>query len=63
MSDLPEIMTASEVATMLRLSPKAGYQTIYKWAREGKITAFKVGDLWRFRRESVMRFLEAGRVR
>ena len=36
-------------------------RTIYMWAQQGKIPAFKVGSVWRFRRSDVDRWLEANR--
>jgi len=38
------IMTAKEVADYLHLHPL----TVHKYAREGKIPAFKIGTDWRF---------------
>lgn len=63
MNELPEIMTSHEVAAYLRLSPKNGWQSVQSWAREKKIDAVKIGDLWRFPKESVLRFVEKGRRR
>jgi excisionase family DNA binding protein len=47
MSDqLDEILTIDEVAIFL----KAGKRTVYRLASSGKIPAFKLGGMWRFRR-------------
>lgn len=40
----PKLLTAAEVAEILRLSDT----TIYEYARQGKIPGFKVGGTWRF---------------
>ena len=47
MSDQPdEILTIDEVAAYL----KAGKRTVYRLAASGKMPAFKLGGVWRFRR-------------
>lgn len=47
MSDQPdEILTIDEVAAYL----KVGKRTVYRLAACGKIPAFKLGGIWRFRR-------------
>ena len=33
-------------------------RTIYQWAQEGKLPAFKLGATWRFRREEIDAWLE-----
>lgn len=50
MSDQPdEILTIDEVAAYL----KAGKRTVYRLAANGKLTAFKLGGTWRFRRSDL----------
>ncbi|HAJ57445.1 MAG TPA: DNA-binding protein [Candidatus Omnitrophica bacterium] len=44
-----EIMEAKEVAEYLHLHPF----TVHKFAREGKLPCFKIGNDWRFRRSAV----------
>lgn len=39
-----EILTANEVAAMVRAQPS----TVYAWAKEGKIPAYKINGLLRF---------------
>ena len=39
-----EFITTAEVATLLKIS----VSTVQRMAREGRITALKVGKLWRF---------------
>ncbi len=46
-------MTDREAAIYLKLSPRFGYLTVQKWAREGKLRGGKVGDHWRFRKEDL----------
>ena len=56
--DIPEhivedpepLLTVPELAQFLRLEP----QTIRALAREGKIPAFKIGRIWRFRRGDIL---------
>ena len=42
-----ETLTPNEVAEVLKLHPF----TVTRLAREGKLPAFKVGGVWRFRRD------------
>ncbi|MDD2654779.1 MAG: helix-turn-helix domain-containing protein [Candidatus Omnitrophica bacterium] len=44
-----EIMDLRDVAAYLDVHPA----TIYKYAREGKIPAFKFGSDWRFQRKMI----------
>jgi len=44
-----EIMDLRDVAAYLSVHPA----TIYKYAREGKIPAFKFGSDWRFHRKMI----------
>ena len=50
-------MGPAEVAKYLGMTER----TIYMWAQQGKIPAFKVGSVWRFRRNEVDRWLESTR--
>jgi excisionase family DNA binding protein len=49
-----EIMTAKEVAYYLNLHPL----TVHKYAREGKIPAFKIGTDWRFHKKYIERWIK-----
>ena len=51
-------MTVDEVAAYLRI-PRP---SVYKLAQHGRIPCQKVGRHWRFRREAVDRWLEAGQL-
>jgi excisionase family DNA binding protein len=44
-----EILTIQEVANLL----KVAHKTIYTMAQKGDLPAFKVGGLWRFRRQDI----------
>ena len=51
------LMSLAEVSRYLGMSER----TIYGWAQEGKIPAFKLGSAWRFRRSEVDEWLEGHR--
>ena len=48
-----EIMTSKEVAEYLNIHPL----TVHKYAREGKIPAFKIGTDWRFHKKHIERWI------
>jgi excisionase family DNA binding protein len=48
-----EIMTAKEIAEYLKIHPL----TVHRYAREGKIPAFKIGTDWRFHRKHIERWI------
>ena len=55
LSDLPDILTIKEVASILRVSPL----TIKRWGKSGKLPAIRInsrGDR-RYRKEVVLRLL------
>lgn len=49
-----EILEAKEVAKML----KVHVRTITRLAEKGEIIGFRVGDLWRFRKEAVEEYIK-----
>ena len=49
-----EIMTIGELTAFLKI-PKS---TLYKLVREGQIPSQKVGRHWRFRKETIDRWLD-----
>jgi excisionase family DNA binding protein len=54
MSDLPQLMSPSEVADWLRVS----ISTVYHWGQTGSgPVSFRVGKHLRYRREDVERWL------
>ncbi|KPK96522.1 MAG: hypothetical protein AMJ95_13820 [Omnitrophica WOR_2 bacterium SM23_72] len=48
-----EIMTAKEVAEYLNIHPL----TVHRYAREGRIPAFKIGTDWRFHKKYIERWI------
>ena len=50
----PDVMTIQETSQYLRIP----ISSLYKLAQEGRIPCQKVGRHWRFRRESIERWLE-----
>ena len=50
-----EILTLEEVAAFL----KAGKRTVYRFAQNGEIPAFKLGGTWRFRRSELETWIQA----
>ncbi len=48
-----EILTAKEVAQYLSIHPL----TVHKYARAGKIPAFKIGTDWRFHKKYLERWI------
>lgn len=53
MSKQREILTAKEVAEYLNIHPL----TVHKYAREGKMPAFKIGMDWRFKRKFIEKWI------
>ena len=53
-----ELMILSEVADYLGMAER----TIYQYAQEGRIPAFKIGTSWRFRRSEIDGWLESQRT-
>ena len=49
-----EILTAKDVAEYLCVHPL----TVHKYAREGKIPAFKIGTDWRFHKKYIERWIK-----
>jgi excisionase family DNA binding protein len=54
MTEQDEVLNIDQLSRYLRV-PKS---TLYKLAAEGEIPSHKVGRHWRFRRESVDRWLD-----
>ena len=49
-----EILTSKEVACYLKIHPL----TVHKFARQGKIPAFKIGTDWRFHKKYIERWIK-----
>jgi len=55
--DSSELMAPPQAARYLGVKER----TIYFWAQQGKLPAFKMGSVWRFRRSDLDRWLESTR--
>ena len=53
MQAIIETLTPNEISKILKLHPF----TVTRLAREGKLPAFKVGGVWRFRRDDFERWI------
>ena len=53
-----ELMSLPEVAAYLGMAER----TIYMWAQNGKVPAFKLGAAWRFRKSEIDAWLETQRT-
>jgi len=51
-----EFLTPNELSRILKLHPF----TVTRLAREGKLPGFKVGGVWRFRKDEFERWTKAG---
>lgn len=49
----PEVLKLKEAAKLMRVCPK----TLVTWAKEGKVSAEKIGHDWRFRRSKLLEML------
>jgi excisionase family DNA binding protein len=50
---MEEILTASQVASLLQVHPR----TVYKLVRQGSIPGRKFGGGWRFRKGEIMQMI------
>ena len=53
----PDVMTIDELSAYLKVAKS----TLYKLAQEGKVPGQKVGKHWRFRKDSIDRWLDEKR--
>jgi PTS system nitrogen regulatory IIA component len=51
---MSELMTLPEVAQFLKIADR----TVYLWAQKGKLPGFKMGTVWRFKREDIDRWID-----
>ncbi len=51
---VPEILTAAEVATFLKVHPR----TILRLAQDGRIPAMRLSKQWRFRRDRILEWMD-----
>ncbi|MGE5307935.1 MAG: helix-turn-helix domain-containing protein [Deltaproteobacteria bacterium] len=54
MAKTNEILTAKDVAEYLQIHPL----TVHRYAREGKIPAFKIGTDWRFHKKLIEQWIQ-----
>lgn len=54
-TDEDQVLTIDELATYLKVSKS----TLYKLVQEGKVPGHKVGRHWRFRRETIDRWMDS----
>ena len=59
MAKSKQVMTVKDVAGYLDVHP----MTIYKYVRDGRIPAFKIGDSWRIRRDSIQKWIKESEKR
>lgn len=53
---MSDILTAQDLSEYLKITTT----TIYKLAQQGKIPSFKIGSEWRFKKDLIDKWLEAG---
>lgn len=58
MERLGELLTVAELAAAWRCN----VSSIYRWARTGQIPAMRVGDLWRFDRAAIERWMSESTI-
>ncbi len=54
MAKSKQVMTVKDVASYLNVHP----MTIYKYVKDGRIPAFKIGDSWRIRKDSMQKWIK-----
>lgn len=54
---MPKLYSAPEVACMLGIK----VDTLYRYARKGKLRALKIGKLWRFAMADIEEFTQSQR--
>ena len=54
MAKAKQVMTVKDIAEYLDMHP----MTIYKFVKNGRIPAFKVGTSWRIKRESIKKWIK-----
>jgi excisionase family DNA binding protein len=56
-NDIEEPLDSEQAARMLGVKPR----TVINLAKQGKIPAFRVGDLWKFLRSDIQAYIDAQR--
>ena len=54
MPEQDPLLTLSDVAIYLQVAER----TVYLWAQKGTIPSFKLGNVWRFKRSDLHRWIE-----
>ena len=54
MAELPEVMNIRRAGEYLGVNP----ETLYKYAKEGSIPAFKLGNRWKFKKSVLDAWME-----
>lgn len=49
----PTVMTLEEVSRYLRINKS----TVYRMARDGTLPAWKLGNVWRFKKDTIERWI------
>ena len=57
MTDTVQYYTIKEVAEML----KVAYLTVYRWVKDGKIEAYKLGKEYRIKKTDIEKFVEGSK--
>jgi putative molybdopterin biosynthesis protein len=58
-TELPDVLTADEVATYLRLSRT----TVFRHCKRGDLPAFRIGRSWRVQRSDLEQYIERNRAK
>ena len=53
MAKSKQVLTVKDIAEYLDVHP----MTIYKYVKEGKIPAFKIGASWRIKKDSIQKWI------
>ncbi|MDQ2904535.1 MAG: helix-turn-helix domain-containing protein [Chloroflexota bacterium] len=56
-NDIEEPLDSEQAARMLGVKPR----TVINLAKQGKIPAFRVGDLWKFLRSDIQAYIDTQR--
>lgn len=54
-----QFYTLDEVASLLKMS----YMTVFRWAKSGKLPAFKFGKQYRVSQETLLQFISEAQVK
>lgn len=57
--DIGQLMTLPEVAAYLQIAER----TVYYWVQTGRLPGFKLGAVWRFKRDDVEHWIDEQKQR